>query len=623
MTNAAIPIRSNRLKTRQDVQEAVWQLCEPPTSRYSPGGAHLKLGETGSGCTEETARMEGFSRVLWGLAPLAAGGGDIGEELWETVREGIRNGTNPEHEEYWGSAGDYDQKLVEMAAFGLALGLAHDKVWTPLAEAERQRLYAWLNQINERELYDCNWLFFQVMVNLGFKKLGLPYDAERMNGHLDKLDGHYLSGGWYSDGIGGHSDYYVPFGYHYYGLVYATWMRDDDPERAARYIERAKAFANDFIYWFAGDGSALPYGRSMAYRFSQAAFWSALAYAGAEAVPYGIMKGIVLRHLRWWFRQPIFGTDGTLSIGYAYPNLVMAENYNAPGSPYWAFKTFLPLALPDSHPFWQAEELPLPDLADRSVQREPHLVLLRQADNDHVLAFNAGYPGTNGHTHASAKYEKFVYSNKFGFSVPRAEWGLDQGAYDSMLALSEGDNLYRVKRTSEQSRIEDNVLFMRWKPWADVEVRTWIVAGSPWHARVHRIDTKRALDVADGGFALGIEDGDGKRSLREQRSDEANEALAASSWGESGIKVLYGPGRAGLVRPNANTNVLHARTIIPTATASFAPGVHWLATGVYGQPAGGMDERTNAPSVTIAGDRLRVAMDGRTLLDIPFAKDRE
>ena len=44
----------------------------------------------------------------------------------------------------------------------------------------------------------------------------------------------------------------------------------------------------------------------------------------------------------------------------------MCEDYNAPGSPYWALKTYLMLALPESHPFWQAEEQPLPSLAENA-----------------------------------------------------------------------------------------------------------------------------------------------------------------------------------------------------------------------------------------------------------------
>ena len=44
-----------------------------------------------------------------------------------------------------------------------------------------------------------------------------------------------------------------------------------------------------------------------------------------------------------------------LTIGYGYPQQYMAEQYNAPGSPYWGLKVFLLLALPDDHPFWTAE----------------------------------------------------------------------------------------------------------------------------------------------------------------------------------------------------------------------------------------------------------------------------
>lgn len=223
----------------------------------------------------------------------------------------------------------------------------------------------------------------------------------------------------------------------YYSLLYAKLMEQEDPERSRIFKDRARLFAAEFISWFAPDGSALPYGRSLSYRFAQSAFWSALAYAGVEGFSAGVVKGLVLRKLRWWFSQPIFDAGGVLTIGYAYPNLVMAENYNAPGSPYWAMKTFLPLALDADHPFWKEKELPLPDIPAVMVQKPAHLVIVREPTSGHVAAFNSGHFYTNEHTHTSAKYEKFVYSTHFGFSVPRSEWGLSQGAFDSMLALSE------------------------------------------------------------------------------------------------------------------------------------------------------------------------------------------
>jgi len=574
----ALPITTNPLITKADLQEAFHQLCMPLVPYYSEGKAHLNLGATASGCSGETAAMEGFSRVLWGLVPLAAGGGQ--SPLWELYREGIINGTNPQHEEYWGNVNHYDQKLVEMAAIGFALAIAPEHIWEPLTSEQKERFYQWLNQMNEKSLYDCNWLFFLVMVNLGFKRLGLPYREDLIQRNLQEIDKYYVEDGWYSDGLGGHCDYYGPFAIHYYSLLYAAWVGDEDEARCTLYKQRAVQFAKQFLYWFADDGSALPYGRSLTYRFSQAAFWSALVYAEVDELPYGLCKGILLRHLRWWFQQPMFASDGTLSIGYSYPNLIMAENYNAPGSPYWALKAFLVLALPDDHPFWLAEELPLPQLAQSNVQQAPHLVMWRAEQGNHILAFNTGHPASNDHTHTAAKYEKFVYSNKFGFSVARAEWGLAQGAFDSMLALSEGDHLYRGKRFVKQSRIDGNVLSFVWEPWRDVSIITWLIAGSPWHIRAHRIESQRTLHAADGGFAIGIEGEKGHNVVESNTQQQS--AVVATPWGASGIISLYGEGKPSILYPNANTNIIHARTAMPTVQLKLEPGVHWLVTGVYG-----------------------------------------
>ncbi|MFJ5761548.1 DUF2264 domain-containing protein [Neobacillus sp. NPDC093182] len=502
MLKLDLPIQKNPMQSREDLAEAVKQIVNPLQPYYSKGKAKLELGSTGTSYSDDIAGLEGFSRVLWGLVPMLAGGDS--SEVWELCLQGIKNGTNPTHDEYWGVISNFDQRAVEMAAFGYALALTPERIWEPLNNQEKDNLFTWLNQINQINVYDCNWLFFPVIVNLGFKSVGLPYDQEKVEKNLERIDEFYLEEGWYADGLNAHCDYYVPFAIHFYSLLYAKLMDKEDPERAMKYKHRAVTFAKDFIYWFASDGSALPYGRSLAYRFSQSAFWSALVYAGVEPFSLGEMKGLILRNLRWWFKKPIFDANGLLTIGYCYPSLVMAENYNAPGSPYWSLKTFLILALPEEHPFWQAEEKPLPVLKEKVVQKSPRFILCRQEELGHTLAFNAGYKHTNEHPHAAAKYEKFVYSNLFGFSVQKAEWGLSQGAFDSMLAVSEGDNIYRGKRTCVDYTVSENVVYTKWKPFCDVEIKTWLVAGAPWHIRIHCIETSRSLDYADGGFALGL-----------------------------------------------------------------------------------------------------------------------
>jgi hypothetical protein len=615
MLHSHLPIAQNPLKTKEDLRIAFAQLTDPLKPYYSKGFARLHLGHSGASYSADVAGYEGFSRILWGLVPLLAGGGT--SELTEIYKQGIINGTNPDHEEYWGAATDYDQRSVEMAAFGFALALIPDTCKEWLNRADLDRLATWLRSINENKLWDCNWLFFRVLVQIGFKKAGLPYDKELIFRTLDEIERFYLSEGWYADGVKGHSDYYVPFALHYYGLLYAKLMEDEDPVRSRLYKDRAAQFAKQFIYWFAEDGAALPYGRSLSYRFSQSAFWATLIFAEVHPFPLGVMKGILLRNLRWWFRKPIFNNDDTLSIGYAYPNLVMAENYNAPGSPYWALKSFLPLALPDDHSFWHEEELPLPAMENQSVQQAPHLVICRRntTAGAHVLAFNSGHLSTNEHTHTSAKYEKFVYSTFFGFSVPRAEWGLAQGAYDSMLALSEGDNLYRVKRRCEEISVTEEGIYARWMPWKDVEVRTWIIPGSPWHVRVHRVETARDMDAAEGGFALGMEadlNAAASTGMVQQQSEDG--LIAQFGNGISGIKLLYGSGSLELIYPNANTNLIHKRTVIPTLRAALQRGTHWIATAVFGEPFDDTSLKlwSKPPKSELRSEHLIITMPGDT-----------
>ena len=123
----------NPLKTRDDVQRLVRELIEPVTRHFSPGRAQVTLGANRALYGDPAGLLEGFARPLWGLAPLAGGGGKF--KHWELWRAGIESGTNPEHPEYWGAPGDYDQRSVEMGAFGAGLAVAPKELWEKLPKA--------------------------------------------------------------------------------------------------------------------------------------------------------------------------------------------------------------------------------------------------------------------------------------------------------------------------------------------------------------------------------------------------------------------------------------------------------------------------------------------------------
>lgn len=142
-----------------------------------------------------------------------------------------------------------------------------------------------------------------------------------------------MASGWYRDGDTRQVDHYNGFAFHFYGLIYSKLARGR-PDARRTFVDRARAFAPQVEHWFANDGGALPYGRSLTYRFAAASFWGALAFSGVDALPWGVIKGYYLRHLRWWSRLPITGRDGLLTVGYAYPNAMIAEDDSSAQSPY-------------------------------------------------------------------------------------------------------------------------------------------------------------------------------------------------------------------------------------------------------------------------------------------------
>ncbi len=606
-------LKNNPLRNRDDLRRLLEDMVEPLYDHFSPGRARVELAANRASYGDPASALEGYSRPLWGLAPLAAGGGKFAH--WDLWREGLVNGTDPKHPEYWGLAGDFDQRSVEQGAFGFALALAPNELWKPLTSAQRANLVAWLRRIHEVKLVRSNWLFFRVLVQLGLHQVGETWDEKVLDSDLSQIESFYLRDGWSTDGPEGApwrdgrtGDYYVPMAIHFYGLVYARLASSADPARSARIVERARLFAREFQHYFAADGSALPFGRSLAYRFAQGAFWGGLAYAGVEALPWPVIKGIYLRHLRWWMRQPIFTETGLLTIGYAYPNLLMAESYNSPGSPYWALKAFLPLALPDSHPFWRAEEAPLPPRRAALTSPGSRLVLTTDPRSRDVVALAPGQRVLDWPRNAPHKYSKFTYGNRFGFAVTSGASIPAEGGLDGELSLSDDERYFRRRDFAHPTEVREGAACSLWKPWPDVEVRTWLVAAPEGHVRLHHVKSARALWTLEAGFAVPYFT---KSHLRQQ-PDLPGGPVVRSPRGSSTVRELLGGRTAACVELGANTHILASLSAMPVLRGAHQPGEFWLASWVDGTA----DE--NAPlsggsafSVGLEGEACVIRRDGR------------
>lgn len=563
------------LNSREDVVSLVMDLLNPLKPCYSAGGARLDLGATAAVYDQGAVWAEAFLRPLWGLVPLWAGGStDTGFE--ELYRKGLTAGTDPQGGEYWGGFQDIDQRFVEMAAVSYAILMTPEVVWDPLTQMQRQNLVQWLDGINHYECPACNWKFFGVLVNIACKSKGMPYDAARLDDYLNFVEECYEGNGWYIDGPTGAKDYYISFAFHYYGLLYAKFMKDEDPERCAEFENRAMIFAKDFVYWFADGGAALPYGRSLTYRIAQVSFFSMCAACELEVFPLPVMKGIIMRHLEYWMELPICDRAGILTIGYAYPNLMMSEQYNAPGSPYWGMKAFAFLCLPEDHAFWKAESAPLPELDNvRTIANE---AMVMQRIEGEVYAYVPGRLRPHQHVHTEEKYQKFVYSTKYGFSVSRSWKTLEEAAPDNVLAVV-SDGMVYAKGVTDHWTVEGDGLVMEWSPRSGVRITTRISLLPDGHRRTHTIDSEIACEAVDCGFAVPY---DSETSWRQ--NPEGNEVLV---WnGQEGCRVCDVPqenqksesGASMVIQASPNTSLLFARTVIPGMRYQIKKGIQTITT---------------------------------------------
>ncbi|KAL2878463.1 hypothetical protein SGCOL_006173 [Colletotrichum sp. CLE4] len=452
----------NPFRTRTDLVRAATALIRPLEQYKSPREARIKLAtNTAAGFDEVAAQLEGFARPLWVVADLlndleSGGKGDFFADLnLESWARGIVPGTDPNSEEYWGDVGDIDQRMVEMEYIAFAMLVAPRPFLSACDDEEKkkEKLRAWLGQINGKRMPQNNWLWFRVFINLALvRALGVPFEEARpiMDADLKVLDTFYMGEGWSSDGVWGkerkQADYYSgSFAIQFAQLLYVRFAIGDEV-RVERYKVQAREFASSF--W-----------RSLTYRFAFSAFWSAAATAGVALAPplddLGVVKGLLLRHLRWWAEHTdMFNTDGTLSIGFTYPNMYMSEDYNSPQSVYWGLKSFVVLGLPEDHAFWRCEEKPHPLrvvkplvlLSDSTAvtrkQSGPKLVKVVWPARhilcngpEHFFLLSSGQMTKKSFKGREANYGKFAYSSAFGFSVPTGTL-LSQLAPDSTLAAS-------------------------------------------------------------------------------------------------------------------------------------------------------------------------------------------
>ena len=606
---------SRSLMSRQQLVDWAYSLLPDPFSCPREVGATYRL---------PIRELEWASRPLNAVFALIAGGEDPDDPRLAPFIERMRRGFTPDDAlAFPDPAQPGRQVVLEQAVYGYGLLCLGDRLLGMFTQEQRDRMVAWLNMANDIELPWGSWYTARILVNCGLKHCDLPYNEERLAADCTAVESMYDGDGWYEDGTPFKRDLYIASTFHFVSLLLEHYM-DKSPIACA--VDRANAFNEDYIYWFDRQGRGVPFGRSLTYRFVNAAFWSSFVLAGGSKRPLAQLKGLILNHLSWWY-DAMAGQPGCMRPGYGYPGAPVMEDYAGPGISYWGFRAFALLALPESDPFWQVEpELPVLDA--RRMEEKPGMII--QTGERHSYALSAmQYPGSTL-LQCASKYGKLCYSTAFGWNISCGTGSISEFALDSALALSvRGTGQFASRTRIQDYRVNKHYIYSVWGYGSVAHVETWLVPIDEFrHVRVHRVQSLYPLEAYEGGFPVFgwsskydiAEKGAGEITIRRANGSEPelssgmvsgiSDVFAARETVErtlcsAGLKELVAEldGRwtsreAVVVRQNPNSNIYDCEmNAVPALKASVSGDAFCFGCVVYGDPG------TNAAAPVGHGDK--------------------
>ncbi|MEU8111223.1 DUF2264 domain-containing protein [Micromonospora sp. NPDC048947] len=330
----------------------------------SPGHSLVTFPGPEGGYGRAVDGLEGFARTFLLAGFRIAGARGMGlDELLARYTAGITAGTDPRSPDRWVRLDEHPQAKVEAASIALVLDMTRPWIWDRLPSVVRERVVDYLRPAVGDDTYPrINWVWFRLVVQTFLRSVGGPHSLDEMNEDLTTHDGFVRGDGWMSDGPDRAYDHYVGWALHLYPTLWARMAGAADlaEQRRERDLAGLDRFLSDAVALVGADGSPLIQGRSLTYRFAAAApFWVG-AIAGVPSVSIGRLRGAATRVVRHFVANGALDERGLLTLGWHGPWPRLAQSYSGPGSPYWASKGLLGIALPADHPVWTTPQEPLP-----------------------------------------------------------------------------------------------------------------------------------------------------------------------------------------------------------------------------------------------------------------------
>ncbi|WP_457964384.1 DUF2264 domain-containing protein [Arthrobacter sp. D1-29] len=324
--------------------------------------ANIHLPGANSAYGPRSDSLEAFARTFLLASFRMAGEPERTGWLAEWYAKGLDAGTDPRSPDRWPTPAELGQAKVEAASLAVGLALTREQLWDKLPERVKEQLIAWFETVIGGDYPPINWVWFQIVVETFLESVGGKSSAADIEAGLAVHDSLYRGHGWFADGPERAYDHYVGWAFHVYPQLWAL-MAPEDPRIKARGTldgDRLADYLDDAVHLVGANGSPLIQGRSLIYRFAAAApFWVG-ELSGHSRLSPGTSRRAASGMLDYFTRHGAINSEGLLSIGWHGEFSGMKQSYSGAGSPYWAAKGMLGLALPASHRVWTAVEEPLP-----------------------------------------------------------------------------------------------------------------------------------------------------------------------------------------------------------------------------------------------------------------------
>lgn len=354
----------------------LYKIAAPILSNMAQGKLQqnmlVELSPAWDGRDKRVTYMEAFGRLMAGVAPWLTLPDDDTEEgrmrkqLREWALKSYVNAVDPQSADclLWEGPG---QIMVDAAYVAESFIRAYDQLWKPLDEVTKQRYIKAFQGVRKIDPPYTNWLLFSSTIESFLAKVGADYDVYRVNSTIRKVEEWYTGDGWYADGHFAF-DYYSSYVFHPMYLETLQNMKDagkrtrlDYAKFYDRELRRTKKYSIILERFISPEGTFPVFGRSIPYRMATMQPLALLAWY--QQLPEGLTNGQVRAALttvmhRMFDGKENFNEGGFLTIGFVGKQPNIADWYTNNGSLYMTSLAFMPLALPDTHPFWTDASLP-------------------------------------------------------------------------------------------------------------------------------------------------------------------------------------------------------------------------------------------------------------------------